>query len=180
MPKFFNLVEKDSEGIYCRLPEKGYGHIVSINGIDAEKLLSTVKGWDETDLQVIFNNNLPKLMEEAGGEETERYELVFDSAKRGVETIVLDYPTELLNTVKKNFAGITGLGKAGGLTDEDMAALFFYAGMTVKAMGAEVVGNGEEEQEHQFRSHMRGPFGGFSDLLREEIGAQDVNECQVQ
>lgn len=180
MPKFFKAVKKAEDSLDVVLTSKDYGALKSINGVETSKILALVNDVNEADLLQTFNNDLPKLLKRANGEETETFEFVFDSTVSSKETIVLEYPTNLLNSIKQNFAGIIAVGKAANLEIEDIRDIFLCSLSQFRQMNEmEVTGKLPPGMQH-LMDHIGHQHGNFPGTYSDERAPEDEAQCAVQ
>lgn len=110
------------------LPGKGWRKIVSINTVPGECLLALAESMNANSWEQSFNSDLPGLLLKADKKTESKFEIVVESVEGTQETVVVPFLNATVEDgVKRNFEGIVAVGKAAGLTEDDLAAIFAAA-----------------------------------------------------
>lgn len=179
MPKYFISVKRNEDALYAKLHEKGWRTIKSINGVEGLRIINLAEELYGDNWEKSFNKELPKLMAAAASVETDRFEVLIESADGEEETVVLESPLQLIRSVKQNFAGIVAVGRQGGLTDEDLAAAFTSIMMNKEkhhASGEDNDGGLPEGLMENLGFAYQGMSNGFSGQNAKQSG----DDCVVQ
>lgn len=125
MPKIFKAVTKNEDALMGELPGKGWRKIVSINTVPGEHLLALAESMNPNSWEQSFNSDLSGLLIKADKKPEKNFEIVVESVEEKRETILVPVVNAAIEDgVKKNFEGIIAVGKAAGLTEDDLAAIF--------------------------------------------------------
>lgn len=125
----FDSVVKDNDAIFVSVGGSEQRRLLRVNGVSAEQLLALAEGMKPKGWEASFEKDLPQLLSLAQGtvSKVSTLNIVCEKADGSEEVCEISSVDPLiLEAVKKNFEGIIAVGKVGGLSEGDLAALLRY------------------------------------------------------
>lgn len=127
MGKLFESVLVEEGSVRVKVP-KGWRKLVSINGVDADRILSLAMETSPSTYSAELNALLPSVMEMTDAPLGNEVAVVVSDVSCTEELLHIPY-TETdkavaIAALKKNFEGIIALGKAAGLSETELNVVF--------------------------------------------------------